>query len=434
MSVVESYVNPFDCTEKELVNIMTSEVAENSIRDSLLAAEENGLRAIEAFFAGQPSPFSKIKVLTMASSLKDGKDQKKKVFNCVQEELEVTRKILLACGSVSDTSLSVLRRLMPHGLLPVSPALFERTGTSAGIWLRTGSTAALIDSIRMLSAIDSWPMNVTLRREAKQAVLLDFMALIRTQNRKHGLSAVLAGGFTDRSEVYVKGLPFDVFSELTESLASTHEETDTRLVLHVAHCFRRGYQQVIVKANDTEISAMLIQHFKIMTSKCTASDPELYLKFRDKTFPIHIVVKKIPVSVTNTITFLRCFIGYNGGTIFQEALYERLLHLLDNFDLKKLNKILKKESPYDKRVELSRMRERVHEMISKCLTALAINNNFMEQSKYVADILALDWNHPKKITDLNKLWFDLNENPPTGLNDRASKARDYCRNLANTCG
>ena len=64
-----------------------------------------------------------------------------------------------------------------------------------------------------------------------------------------------------------------------------------------------------MKAIDTDILAMLIQHFQIMTSKCTASDPELYLKFRDKTFPIHQVVKKIPVAVTNTITFLHCFTG-----------------------------------------------------------------------------------------------------------------------------
>ncbi|KAK2702256.1 hypothetical protein QYM36_019118 [Artemia franciscana] len=70
---------------------------------------------------------------------------------------------------------------MPHELLPVSPALFERTGTGADIWLRTGSKAALIDSVRMLSAIDSWPVNVTLRPEAKQEVLQDFMAFIRTR-------------------------------------------------------------------------------------------------------------------------------------------------------------------------------------------------------------------------------------------------------------
>ncbi|KAK2719948.1 hypothetical protein QYM36_005422 [Artemia franciscana] len=85
ISVVESYVNPFDSKEKELVNIMTSEAAENSIRDSLLAAEENGVRAAEAFVAGQPNPFSKIKVVTMASSLKKGKEQKKEAFSCIQE-------------------------------------------------------------------------------------------------------------------------------------------------------------------------------------------------------------------------------------------------------------------------------------------------------------------------------------------------------------
>ena len=161
ISVVESYVNPFDSKEKELVNIMTSEAAENSIRDSLLAAEENGVRAVEAFVAGQPNPFSKIKMVTMDSSLKKGKEEKKKAVICIQEELEVPRKILRAFDSAPATFSSVLRRLMPHELLPVSPALFERTGTGSGNWLRTGSKAALIDSIRMLSVIDSLHMNVT---------------------------------------------------------------------------------------------------------------------------------------------------------------------------------------------------------------------------------------------------------------------------------
>ncbi|KAK2701984.1 hypothetical protein QYM36_019373 [Artemia franciscana] len=316
MSIVESYVNLFDCQEKELVNIMTSEVAENSIRDSLLASEENGVRAIEAFVAGKPNPFSKIKVVTKASSLMKCKEKKKKAFSCIQDELEVTRKILLACGSAPTRSLSVLRRLMPHELLSVSPALFERTCTGAGIWLRTDSKAALIDSIRMLSVIDSWPMNVTLRPETKAKIADVIFEIWKDQTENTPFPLVLAGGFSDRREVSVKGLPFDVCSELTESLASTHEEADTRLVLHVTHCFRRDYQQVIVKVNDTDILAMLIQHFEIMTSKCTASDSELYLKLRDKTFPIHQVVKKIPVPVTNTITFLHCFTGCDTVSFF----------------------------------------------------------------------------------------------------------------------
>ncbi|KAK2706420.1 hypothetical protein QYM36_016461 [Artemia franciscana] len=140
--------------------------------------------------------------------------------------------------------------------------------------------------------------------------------ILKDQTKSTPFPLVLAGGFSDRREVYVKYLPFDVCSELIESLASTHEEADTRLVLHVAHYFRRRYQQVIVKANDTDILAMLIHHFKIMTSKCTASNPKLYLKFRDKTFPIHQVVKKIPVAVTNTITFLHCSTGCDTVSFF----------------------------------------------------------------------------------------------------------------------
>ena len=91
MSAVESNLNPFDYQEKELVNIIENEIAEKSVEKSILSAEENGVKAIEIFVAGPPNAFSKVKVAAMANSLKKGYGHKKKTFNSIQEELEVTR-------------------------------------------------------------------------------------------------------------------------------------------------------------------------------------------------------------------------------------------------------------------------------------------------------------------------------------------------------
>ncbi|KAK2719970.1 hypothetical protein QYM36_004021 [Artemia franciscana] len=122
--------------------------------------------------------------------------------------------------------------------------------------------------------LENWELMLT-QSSTKAKIAKVIFKIWKNQTENTPFPLGLPGGFSDGREVYVKGLSFDVCSELTESRASTPEEADTRLVLHVAHCFRRGYQQVIVKANDTDILAMLIKHFKIMTSKCTASDPGL---------------------------------------------------------------------------------------------------------------------------------------------------------------
>ena len=41
----------------------------------------------------------------------------------------------------------------------------------------------------------------------------------------------------------------------------SHEEADTRILLHVAHCARQGLRKVIIRTVDTDVAVLAIGHF-----------------------------------------------------------------------------------------------------------------------------------------------------------------------------
>ena len=41
----------------------------------------------------------------------------------------------------------------------------------------------------------------------------------------------------------------------------SHEEADTRILLHVAHCARQGLQKVVIRTVDTDVVVLAIGHF-----------------------------------------------------------------------------------------------------------------------------------------------------------------------------
>lgn len=67
---------------------------------------------------------------------------------------------------------------------------------------------------------------------------------------------VVAGGFEDPSEVKSTKPDFDV-----SHLISTHEEADTRIILHAVH---NRATNVVVMARDTDVILLLIHHFSKM--------------------------------------------------------------------------------------------------------------------------------------------------------------------------
>ena len=42
----------------------------------------------------------------------------------------------------------------------------------------------------------------------------------------------------------------------------SHEEADTRIILHVAHCARQGYKKIAIKTTDTDVVVLAVSHFQ----------------------------------------------------------------------------------------------------------------------------------------------------------------------------
>ena len=64
---------------------------------------------------------------------------------------------------------------------------------------------------------------------------------------------VTFGGFKDELEVWSSKDNIDI-----TKLNSTHEEADTRLILHIINCERK---YITVQSKDTDVLVLLISHF-----------------------------------------------------------------------------------------------------------------------------------------------------------------------------
>ena len=71
----------------------------------------------------------------------------------------------------------------------------------------------------------------------------------------------------------------------------SHEEADTRILLHVAHCARQGLRKVVIRTVDTDVVAYAIEHFPAILLD------ELWVSFGVGThfrqIAIHEIVKNV---------------------------------------------------------------------------------------------------------------------------------------------
>src|SRR6266536_2542823 len=76
-----------------------------------------------------------------------------------------------------------------------------------------------------------------------------------------------------------------------ESLQSTHEEADTRIILHAIDAISAGYQRLIVQCRDTDVLVLLIHFYDRI-----AAD-EIWMsagtKTKPKFFPVHAIRREL---------------------------------------------------------------------------------------------------------------------------------------------
>ena len=156
------------------------------------------------------------------------------------------------------TSPRILRLTFPPNLRGLTSCLTEKSikggtrtkrkrGQNKGIRKNVDSREQRIGNWKRFIAI-----------EDNKASLAHFLSteISKRYSGSPRYELVISGGFNDIQRVWSSDLSRDDFL----GLASTHEEADTRIVLHAKDAAHRGYRQVNVLCRDTDVLVLLLAH------------------------------------------------------------------------------------------------------------------------------------------------------------------------------
>ena len=92
-------------------------------------------------------------------------------------------------------------------------------------------------------------------------------------------------------------------------LQSTHEEADTRLMLHAIYAIQvEGVKRVVIYANDTDIVVLRLYYF--MTKLQEMGLEELWMKTHHESYlPIHEISRKLDVSICHALPLIHSLSG-----------------------------------------------------------------------------------------------------------------------------
>lgn len=185
---------------------------------------------------------------------------------------------------------------------------------SSGCHRRRGELSLKFSTINSdsIKLGDSWQS--ILRSSSCKANLVAFIYEFWSNvgSKSKNFDIILAGCFPDRRHVGIlppnrKG-SLEPLPPLSLELASTHEEADMPVAVHVASSFRNGSSSVIVWANDTNILVILLQHSSTLLAT-KENKKELFLQFPDRIFPVHELAISIPRDFIDSIGLLHCLSG-----------------------------------------------------------------------------------------------------------------------------
>ena len=146
-----------------------------------------------------------------------------------------------------------------------------------------------------------------------KAGLLNFLCESwSAQKLTHGnLQLYLGGGFLDETKsVKISG---DVVIPIVE-LESTHEEADTRVILHSIYSVQHDHvERLIIHANDTDVIVLVIYY----ASNLLKDVPEIWIRTaRDSYLPIHRIVAALGQSRCQSLPFIHSLSGRDTTSFF----------------------------------------------------------------------------------------------------------------------
>ena len=143
-----------------------------------------------------------------------------------------------------------------------------------------------------------------LSMEENKADLTDFLSqqlMDRAQTLPANQTVITAGGYKDPECASSSNGPDP------DALQSSHEEADTRMILHAREASQQGYKRILVYSRDTDVMVLLVHFFK------TISAPEIWMcagtKQKPKYIPIHSIVGAIPDDICEVLPSFHAVTG-----------------------------------------------------------------------------------------------------------------------------
>ncbi len=116
----------------------------------------------------------------------------------------------------------------------------------------------------------------------------------------------LSGGFqdVDKSVLLTNGSESAV-----EELESTHEEADTRLLLHTIYATEvERVKRVVIYANDTDVVVLCVYYYKTKLQEMELK--ELWMRMQqDSYLPIHDIATRLDASICQALPFIHSLSG-----------------------------------------------------------------------------------------------------------------------------
>lgn len=93
-----------------------------------------------------------------------------------------------------------------------------------------------------------------------------------------------------------------------------HEEADSRILLHAAHCVRNGHRKILIRTVDTDVVVLAVATFH------TLSPDEMWVAFglrnHYRMIPIHEMARALGEERSKALLFFHCFTGCDTSASF----------------------------------------------------------------------------------------------------------------------
>ena len=183
-----NHTNPFAYDDTDLINIMTSEVANDKVVRSLLNAKEIGLDCVQKYLSGEEKKLEIVKIETFGTmdknKMKKKIDPARKAKEKLSNEVMMLKRALLSKRQHIDDSC-VVQDIAAHEILSYPPSIAEVQDKGQAT-LRQGAKVPVLNILKESIGLDKWPDKLPEMDSSDTCFVVDIMVVLHTISPKPG--------------------------------------------------------------------------------------------------------------------------------------------------------------------------------------------------------------------------------------------------------